>query len=101
VPTDGVTLADMGFTNGPRESFSLPRTVVVTTRVDQPNTVTLVLGPPPPAEVAGYLRRALPAAGFAITADDQVGTTLTFLGNGWAGSFTGTGSASAVSLRPA
>jgi len=101
VPEAGVTLAGMGFAYGPREAFSLPRTVVVTTRVDQPNTVTLVLDSPAPAEVFDYLRRVLPAAGFTITAASPPAATLTFAGRGWTGSFTGAGSSSAVVLRPA
>lgn len=100
VPADGVTLAALGFAYGPRDAFSVPRTAVITTRVDQPNTVTLVFAAPPARDLGGYLRRALPAAGFAVTAADGQATTLTFTGQGWSGSFTGTGATSAVNLRP-
>ncbi|HEU4909445.1 MAG TPA: hypothetical protein VFT17_11300 [Propionibacteriaceae bacterium] len=99
VPPDGVTLAALGYLNGPAQ-FSLPRTAAVTAEVDQPNNVAVVVSSPPPAEIAAYLRRALPATGFSITADDPAATTMTFSGNGWIGSFTGNGRVSAVLLRP-
>jgi hypothetical protein len=99
-PADGITLADLGFLNGPIQQFSLPRTVVITAKVDQPNNVAVVVSSPSPFEVASYLRRTLPPAGFAITADDPAEKTMTFVGNGWSGSFTGDSRASAVLLRP-
>jgi hypothetical protein len=100
VPNDGVTLAVLGYLNGPTEQFSLPRTTTITTKVDQPNNVVAVISSPSPAEVASYLRRALPAAGFTITADDPAANTMTFSGSGWDGSFTGDGRVSALLLRP-
>jgi hypothetical protein len=100
VPSDGRTLRDLGLSNGPVTAFSLPRTVVVSTNIDQPNGVTLVLSSPSPSTIAGYLRRALPEAGFVVTGDNQATATLTFTGYGWHGSFTGTGDSSAVILRP-
>jgi hypothetical protein len=100
VLSDGVTLAALGYLNGPAQQFSLPRNAAVTAKVDQPNNVAMVVSSPPPAEIAAYLRRALPAAGFAITADDPAATTMTFSGNGWIGSFTGNEQVAAVLLRP-
>ena len=100
VRVDGVTLAALGYLNGPIEQFSLPRTAVITAKVDQPNNVAVVLSSPSPAEVATYLRQALPAAGFTITAEDAAAKTMTFAGNGWIGNFTGNSRASAVLLRP-
>lgn len=99
-PADGVTLAALGYLNGPIEQFSLPRTAVITAKVDQPNNVAVVLSSPSPAEVATYLRRALSAAGFTITAEDTAAKTMTFTGNGWTGNFTGDNRVSAVLLRP-
>jgi uncharacterized lipoprotein YajG len=103
VPADGVTLAAFGFTNGPVREFSLPRSTVLAAKVDQANNVAVVLSSPSPSEVADYLRRSLPVAGFELR-HDQSGT-MTFDGYGWAGSFTGTdpagtGARSAVLLRP-
>ena len=60
----------------------------------------MVLSQPSAAEVADYLRATLPAAGFTITNDDPAALAMTFTGFGWAGSFTGTATASAVLLRP-
>jgi hypothetical protein len=99
-PADGVSLQSLGYLNGPALQFSLPRTSVLTAAVDQTNNVTAVLTSPPPTEVAAYLRRTLPKAGFTVVADDPAALTMTFTGYGWAGSFTGTEKTSAVLLRP-
>lgn len=100
IPADGVTLQSLGYLNGPAAQFSLPRTAVLQAAVDQTNNVTAVLTAPRPAQVADYLRRALPATGFTVTADQPDHDTLTFAGHGWSGSFTATGATSAVLLRP-
>ncbi len=100
IPANGVTLRELGFSNGPVEEFSIPTGAVVTDRVDQPNVVTIVMSAPPVAALADYYRRALPAAGFTITADDPTTHTLTFAGQGWTGVLTGSDDATAVSLRP-
>jgi hypothetical protein len=100
IHSDGTLLAALGYLNGPIEQFSLPRTVRVTTKVDQPNNVVAVMSSPSPAVVASYLRRALPAAGFDITMDNPAANTMTFAGYGWSGSFTGHDQVSAVLLRP-
>lgn len=100
IPSDGITLAALGYLNGPVRQFSLPRTAVIRAKVDQPNNVTAVVSSPSPAQLSSYLRRALPEAGFVITADGPAANTLTFTGHGWSGSFTGDGRASAVLLRP-
>lgn len=100
IPADGATLQSFGYTFGPIEQFSLPRSSVISAAVDQANNVTAVLSVPPAGEVAAYLRRALPAAGFTIAEDDPGAMTLTFTGHGWRGSFTGNSSASALLLRP-
>lgn len=104
LPPDGVLLRDFGYQFGPLDSFSLPRTSVVSAAVDQADNVTLVLSAPSAADVAGYLRQALPDAGFTVAAGGSSGSTLTFTGNGWAGSVTGgvTGgvTATGVLLRP-
>jgi hypothetical protein len=100
VPADGATLATLGYLNGPIQRFSLPRTAVITTRVDQPNNVVAVLSSPSPVELMAYLRRALPAAGFAVSADDPAAQTITFAGNGWSGSLTAHDGVAAVLLRP-
>jgi hypothetical protein len=80
LPADGVLLRDFGYRFGPLDSFSLPRTSVVSAAVDQADNVTLVLSAPSAGDVTAYLRRALPAAGFTLTAGRATGagTTLTF-----------------------
>lgn len=93
-------LRSLGLANGPVEAFSLPRTTVVTSVVDQPNGVSLVISQPGGAEVYGYLVRALPAGGFAVTDQVAAAGTLTFEGHGWRGSFTSGARVSAVLLRP-
>jgi hypothetical protein len=100
IPSDGITLAALGYLNGPARQFSLPSTAVIRAKVDQPNNVTAVVSSPSPAELSSYLRRALPAAGFMITADSPATNTMTFTGHGWSGSYTGDERASAVLLRP-
>jgi hypothetical protein len=100
IPADGVTLAELGYLNGPARQFSLPSSAVIRAKVDQPNNVTAVVSSPSAAEMSAYLRRALPAAGFMITADSPATNTMTFAGHGWSGSYTGAERASAVLLRP-
>jgi hypothetical protein len=100
IPPDGIALAALGYLNGPIHEFSLPRTAVITAKVDQPNNVVAVVSSPSPVELRSYLLRALPAAGFEITADGSATNTMTFTGHGWSGSFTGDDRASAVLLRP-
>jgi hypothetical protein len=100
IPADGITLAALGYLNGPIHQFSLPRTALITAKVDQPNNVVAVVSSPSPAELRSYLLRALPAAGFEITADQPATNTITFAGQGWTGSLTGDDRASAVLLRP-
>lgn len=100
VPSDGVVLRDFGYQFGPLDAFSLPRTSVVIAAVDQADNVTLVLSAPSAAEVTDYLRQALPAAGFTVTADHPGRTTLTFTGHGWSGSVTGDSLSTGILLRP-
>ena len=99
-PADGITLAQLGFRNGPAGAFSVPRTVVWTTSVDEPSGVTVVFSRPDAAVLADYLRRVLPGSGFVVTGDARATATLTFTGYGWHGSFTGAGASSALILRP-
>ncbi|WP_036920471.1 hypothetical protein [Propionicicella superfundia] len=96
IPSDGITLRALGFSNGPGTAFSIPHGSVLTSRIDQENVVTMVFAEPSGETLRAYLVRALPAAGFTIaaTADDA----LTFAGHGWSGSFVG-GAESAVTLR--
>lgn len=99
---EGTTLRELGFENGPLDDFSVPSDAVVSTRVDQPNVVTIVLARPSPPTVEQYLRTTLPGEGFTIGArGGPDGGAMTFEGNGWRGGFTGTAATSAIVLRPA
>ena len=100
VPEGGLPLRSFGYTYGPVDFLSLPRDTRLVTSVNQPDNVTVVLAAPAPAAVGAYLREALPAAGFTVTATAGP-ATLTFSGHGWTGSVTAGPRSSAVLLRPA
>lgn len=86
VPAGGQTLAQLGITNGPVDRILVPQRITVEEVVDQPNVITLVVSQPGGAELAGYLRTQLPAAGWTITADAN--DSLLFTGFGWDGAYT-------------
>lgn len=100
-PAAGLTLRELGFENGPLDEFTLPSDLVISTRVDQPNLVTMIVSRPSPQTIEDYLRSTLPDAGFTIDARSATGGAMTFEGNGWSGGFTGTDATSAIVLRPA
>ncbi|HEU5484318.1 MAG TPA: hypothetical protein VFU98_05380 [Microlunatus sp.] len=97
----GPTLRQLGFENGPVDEFTLPAGAVISTSVDQPNAVTIVLSRPSPQTVEDYLRTTLPDEGFTVDQTAVAGSAMTFEGNGWKGGFTGTAATSAIVLRPA
>lgn len=101
VPADGLSLSALGLTNGPVDRVFVPVGVRVSSLVDQPDNVTVVMTAPPAAELAAFYRRTAVANGFTLTADDPARTTLRFTGLGWTGTFTGDAQASALLLRPA
>lgn len=101
MPADGVSLAALGFENGPVDRVFVPFGARVGSRVDQPNNVTLVFSAPSASELTTFYRRTAVGNGFTVTADDAAVTTLTFAGFGWTGTFTGDSRASALLLRPA
>jgi len=100
-PADGVSLAALGFENGPVDRVFVPVGAQVGSRVDQPNNVTVVLTSPSAADLTAFYRRTAVGNGFTVTGDDPATTTLTFSGFGWTGTFTGDRQASALLLRPA
>ena len=101
VPSDGVSLSALGFSYGPVDRVFVPVGAQVSSRVDQPNNVTVVLTAPSAADLLAFYRRTALANGFRVTADDAATSTLTFGGFGWSGTFTGDDRASALLLRPA
>ena len=95
-PSDGATLTQLGFRNGPTD-FWLPEGLVIRDRVDLESNITLTITSPARAELAAWRRRNLPAAGFEITADGQ--DSLLFKRGQWQGAFTVAGELSALTLR--
>ena len=100
-PSDGVSLAALDFENGPVDRVFVPVGAQLSSRVDQPNNVTVVLVAPSAADLVAFYRRTAVGNGFTVTADDPATATLTFSGFGWTGTFTGDSRASALLLRPA
>lgn len=95
-PPSGAGLRDLGFRHGPDDLW-LPEELEIVERVDVANNVTLVIANPPGTEVAAWLRKELPRAGFRITADGA--DSLLFRRGEWQGAFTVTGDHCALSLR--
>ena len=96
VPSDGVTLASLGFQHGPA-GFSLPRGLQITLRVDQSNVVTLVVPADQGELLGGYLRAHLPGLGWTITADSP--DALLATGEQWDAALTTNSQAAALTLR--
>lgn len=96
IPKDGVTLRELGLTNAP-EGVSIPRGTTTTEKIDQVNNVTVVFTAPTGAQLAGYLRRTLPDAGFEITQDAN--NSMLFTRGPWQGAFTSNNGYSAISFR--
>ncbi len=85
-PPDGVSLRQLGFTNGPVDTVFLPTTAQITRKVDQVN-VTTAFGPgAQSAEVLAYVRRTLPPQ--VWTVDSDAGGSLIFHSNAYDGAFT-------------
>lgn len=97
VPAGGVSLRQLGFTQGPVDFLTVPAAARVDLRVDQPNNVTAGFGAPEGPEIAAWLRTHLGAGGFRITADSP--SAVLFTGHGWDGAFTLGGGQSALTLR--
>lgn len=95
-PDGGVFLTDIGFTHAPA-GFSIPSSAIVDQGTNAANNITVVFTGPTGAETAAYLRAALPAVGFEITADGD--DSLTFTDGAWQGAFTATGPLAALTLR--
>ena len=95
-PADGVTLASLGFTNGP-SYLLVPRGVVIKERVDQPNVVTLVLTWPDGPTVARYLTGNVEAMGFRLVASSS--DSVVFADDHWDGAFTSVDGLAGLTLR--
>ena len=96
-PSGGVSLRQLGFSNGPVDTVFLPTSVTVTRRVDQVN-VTSAFGPAADGpSVVAFLRRTLPAAGWTV--DTDAGGSLLFHDAGHDGAFTQSADLWALTLR--
>lgn len=96
VPSDGVSLRDLGFQHAP-SGFSVPEGLSIVERVDAANNVTLIVRTDDGDRISDYLRQHLAAMGFTITADE--GLSILFTNATHDGAFTVTGDVAALSLR--
>lgn len=86
IPVGGVPLSHYGLSHGPA-GFSLPAGLPVSSSIDQPNVVTLLIsGTGPGTDVPGYLRPLLPGLGYRITGDAH--NAMTFASADWEGAWT-------------
>lgn len=101
VPEGGVSLAQLGFDNGPADRVTVPAGARVNLRVDQPNMQTMTFSEPGAGVIAEWLQAHLPGAGFTITAAGPGAEAggLVFTGHGWDGAFTSGGAEAALTLR--
>jgi len=85
-PADGVSLRQLGFTNGPVDVVFLPAQATITRRVDQMN-VTTAFGPAAEgATVQAFLRRTLQTDVWKVDADSP--GALLFANQGFSAAFT-------------
>ena len=101
LPPGATTLRQMMLRNG-TASLVLPAGHATTSRIDQPNVVTLTYDPTAGAELSGWLSRTLPATGWSVDADRD--GSLLFHdddvdGEPWQGAFTCSDAACALTLR--
>ncbi|WP_425308331.1 hypothetical protein AADG42_06095 [Ammonicoccus fulvus] len=99
VPAGGVSLAQLGFGNGPADRVTVPAGARLNLRVDQPNMQTMTFSAPEASVIAQWLQEHLPGAGFTITASGVDAGGLVFTGHGWDGAFTSGGAEAALTLR--
>lgn len=95
VPSDAVTLADLLLNHGPTD-FLLPKGTAVTSRIDQPNVVTLTFDSSRRKPLAGWLATRLPG-GWQI--DANANDSLLFHSAAWQGAFTCSTTECALTLR--
>ncbi|WP_420174678.1 hypothetical protein [Luteococcus sp. OSA5] len=95
VPTGGVTLREMMFRHGP-EDLSLPREIMVTSRIDQPNVVTITLPTGQRQLMVSWFRANLPPDWRLDASSDDAAL---FHGGEWQGAFTCSQKTCALTLR--
>lgn len=95
-PTGAQTLAQLGFTHGPR-NFAVPAGVAITRRIDQDNVVTMMVGRADGTLIVAFLREHLTGWGWQLTG--QSDDSLTFAQPGWDGAVTVSSQIAGLTLR--
>lgn len=85
IPSQGQSLSEAGFTNGPGDLVWLPQGIRLEYAADQPNLLIAVGDSSQAPEVEDYLRQTLPGLGWRITAD--AGGGLMFEQGEWHGAY--------------
>ncbi|MBI4899187.1 MAG: hypothetical protein HY829_01780 [Actinobacteria bacterium] len=96
-PSGTVTMAALGWKNGPSDRVLLPTAVTIVQRVDQANVITAVGEGAKAASVLATLTATLPSYGWTITASG--GGSLTFSDAQHEGAFTSDASLWALTVR--
>ena len=96
-PSGTVTMAALGWKNGPADRIFLPIGATIDRRVDQANVITAIGRPEMAAFVLSTLTETLPSYGWTITAD--AGGSLVFSDATYDGAFTSDSSLWALTIR--
>ncbi len=92
-----VTLAGLGYKNGPADRILLPVAATIDRRVDQGNVITAIGRPSASASVLQTLTQTLPSYGWTITA--SAGGSLVFEDARYDGAFTSDSAVWALTIR--
>jgi hypothetical protein len=96
-PSGTVTMATLGWKNGPGDRVLLPTGATIVQRVDQANVITAIGEGAKAASVLATLTATLPSYGWTITASG--GGSLTFSDARYEGAFTSDASVWALTVR--
>ena len=96
-PSGTVTMATLGWTNGPADRIALPIGASISERVDQANVITAIGTPAMADAVLTTLTDTLPSYGWTITASG--GGSLVFSDARYDGAFTSDSSLWALTIR--
>jgi len=97
VPSGTVTMATLGWKNGPADRIVLPIGASIDRRVDQANVITAIGNPTVAESVRSTLVATLPTYGWTITA--SAGGSLIFSDAHYDGAFTSDSSLWALTIR--
>jgi hypothetical protein len=96
-PSGTVSMATLGWKNGPAARVFLPNSATIDRRVDQANVITAIGRPEMAATVLSTLTETLPTYGWTITAGH--GGSLVFSDASYDGAFTSDASVWALTIR--